>query len=63
MERALGLGRMQALHDEGNNWGGQEIHGMGLCWRVEGFMGEQEAGRKCQKALKVRLSREGRSAN
>lgn len=46
----------------GENCGGQGTHGMGLCWRVEGFTREQEAGR-CQKASKVRLSRESRSAD
>lgn len=40
----------------GDSWDGAVLE-------VEGFMGEQEAGRRWQKASKVRLSREGRSAD
>ena len=61
MERALDLGGMQALHGEGDN-GKTGDSWDGAVLEVEGFMGEQEAGR-CQKASKVRLSREGWSSD
>lgn len=45
MDRIVGLGVRQGLHG-----GGQETHRMGLCWKAEGFKGEQEAGRSCQQS-------------